>query len=60
MEKGNKIIPYLSVAQKALVVCDELEKTIDTLWNLFGDEFEVLRELKTIHQHKIESDSLPF
>lgn len=60
MDQDKKIIPYLQVAQKALVVCDELEKTIDTLWSLFGDEFEMLRELKTIQQQKNQFDSLPF
>jgi hypothetical protein len=60
MERIDKKIPYLHVSQKALLLCDELEKMIDYLWGLFGNDFEMLREMKTNRQHSIESESIRF
>jgi hypothetical protein len=60
MKNIDKEIPYLHVSQKALLLCDELEKMIDYLWSLFSNDFEMLREMKTNRAQAIESENIKF
>ena len=57
MDEG-KIVRYLHVSQKALLLCEELEKTIDFFWGLFGDDFEMLKEMENNKKQILEKENV--
>ena len=57
---NNKQVAYLDIAEKALLLSEELMKFVSVLCAFSSHEYEMLQEMKQNRQQEIESDSIPF